>query len=105
MGRSAGFLGIAAAAVISASPGNSATLQIGDPSLAIGATSFDFLPAGTGTGSFSIGAGSTGIFGALPGTTGTIKDLNLAVPPPVPQFMTFAAQPNLQIDLTSPRRC
>jgi hypothetical protein len=101
MGRSAGFLCIAAAVVLAASPGNSATLQIGDPSLAIGATSFDFLPAGTGTGSFSIGAGSTGIFGPLPGTSGTIKDLNLTAPAPLAQFMTFAAQPTLQVDLTS----
>jgi hypothetical protein len=82
-----------------------ATLQIGDPALNVGATSFDFFPPGGGTGSFKIGDGVTGSFAGLTGTSGTIQDLSLLAQPVntplnLANFITFAAAPTLRMDLT-----
>lgn len=67
--------------------------------------SIDFYPIGQGTGTFDIFAPETGIFGPLLGTSGTIMDMNNTTEPVgsmvnVPDFMTFAAAPNLSITLT-----
>ncbi len=67
--------------------------------------SIDFYPVGGGTGTFSIFAPETGIFAPLMGSTGTALDLNNSVEPintpvNVPDFMTFAAAPNLSFTLT-----
>jgi hypothetical protein len=81
------------------------TLEVGDASLATGATTFDFLPAGGGTGTFSVGGSSTGTFAPLAGTTGLSKDLNLVAGQPpnsafaLSNFLTFAAAPSVHLDL------
>jgi hypothetical protein len=81
------------------------TLEVGDSSLATGATTFDFLPAGGGTGTFNVGGSSTGTFAPLAGTTGLSKDLNLLAGQPVnnpfllANFLTFAAAPPVRLDL------
>jgi hypothetical protein len=74
-------------------------------SVAISFGSIDFYPIGGGNGTFSIFAPETGIFGPLMGSTGTIKDLNNTTEPVgttvnVPDFMTFAGAPNLELTLT-----
>jgi hypothetical protein len=65
----------------------------------------DFFPLGGGSGTFSIFAPETGIFGPLLGSTGTIMDLNNTTEPvgttvSVPDFMTFSSAPNLELTLT-----
>ncbi len=74
-------------------------------SVAISFGSIDFYPIGGGSGTFSIFAPETGIFGPLMGTTGTAMDLNNTMEPVgttvnVPDFMTFAGAPNLEMTLT-----
>lgn len=74
-------------------------------SVAVGATTIDWLPVGTGTGGFMIEPASSGFWSALAGTTGTAKDLDVSVQPVgsmflLPSYMTFAAMPNLSFDLT-----
>jgi len=73
----------------------------------VGATpsGVDFQPAGVGTGSFTIGAGQTGAFAGLAGTTGTIKDLNFVSQPLnqsflLSNFVIFSSNPNLRVDLS-----
>jgi len=75
-------------------------------SFGLSATDIDFLPAGGGTGSFTVGPGfqQTGSFVPLAGTAGTIKDLNVlfapvGVPISLPDFMLFAADPNINFRL------
>jgi hypothetical protein len=67
-------------------------------------THFDWLPLGTGSGTFLIGSSSTDDFSPLGGTTGAAKDLDFTVQPVgVPfllqNYLTFAAEPNLSFDL------
>ena len=83
---------------------DSGTLNIAG-SVEISFGSIDFYPVGGGSGTVSIFAPETGVFGGLTGTTGTILDLNNTTEPvggtvSVPDFMTFAAAPNLSITLT-----
>lgn len=74
-------------------------------SVAVGATTIDWLPLGTGTGVFKVEPASSGFWSALAGTTGTAKDLDVTVQPVgstflLPGYLTFAAMPNLSFDLT-----
>jgi hypothetical protein len=74
-------------------------------SVSISFGNIDFYPLGGGSGSFSIFAPETGIFGPLMGSTGSIMDLNNTTEPVgstvnVPDFMTFAGAPNLELTLT-----
>lgn len=69
----------------------------------VSATVIDWLPAGGGNGCIQTGTGTsvtytTGTLGV--GVTGTILDLVLGGPSTVPDFMTFAGNPNLHFDLT-----
>jgi hypothetical protein len=62
-----------------------------------------FYPLGGNSGSFEVGPPDTGVFASLPGTAGTIENLNsLPVNQTlnIPDFMTFAGAPNLSITLT-----
>ena len=63
-------------------------------------------PAGNGTGLFDIVGGSTGSFLPLVGSTASIRDLNSGTVPvgaavSYANFVTFGAQPNWSITLTS----
>jgi hypothetical protein len=75
--------------------------------VAVTATMIDFLPVGTGTGVFGIDPFTqTGSFLPLAGTTGTIKDLNLASQPvgtpfTLTDWMVFTANPNISFTLQS----
>lgn len=74
-------------------------------SVAVGATTIDFLPVDTGTGTFGIDPFTqTGSFIPLAGTTGTIKDLNLAAQPvgtpfTLTDWMVFTANPTISFTL------
>ncbi len=64
-----------------------------------------FYPLGGTSGTFVVGPPDTGMFAGLAVTTGTIMDLNSTAEPintqvNVPNFMTFAAAPNLSFTLT-----
>jgi hypothetical protein len=71
-------------------------------------TSFDFLPAGGGTGDFAISqfaAANTGFFSGLTNTAGLIRDFTSATLPintPVTftNFLTFAAAPTVSFTVT-----
>ncbi|MCM3906142.1 MAG: PEP-CTERM sorting domain-containing protein [Pyrinomonadaceae bacterium] len=89
-----------------------ASIQVRADTLNItGAASFiptgvDFFPIGTGVGGFTVDAlGQTGIFVPLAGTNGTSRDLNFVVGQPLnspfflASFLTFAANPNLILNL------
>jgi hypothetical protein len=74
-------------------------------SLSLSLANLDFLPSGGGSGAFQVAAPSTGSFGALVGTSGTILDLDASTQPvgtpfSLPSFMTFAAAPNVMMTLT-----
>ena len=80
-------------------------------SVAVGGTFIDFQPPVApplSSGAFAVSnAGNTGSFAGLSNSTGTILDLNDMVQtpgvpfPPLTGFMTFAAAPNIRLDLTS----
>lgn len=65
----------------------------------------DFLPTGTGVGTFGVDPFTqSGSFTTVAGTAGTIKDLNLAVQPvgvpfTLTDWMVFAANPNITFTL------
>jgi len=75
-------------------------------SLSVSTTGVDFLPAGTGVGTFNVDQFTqTGIFVPVAGTTGTAIDLNFMAAPInqtflLSNFLTFAANPNLRFNLT-----
>lgn len=75
-------------------------------SVGISAAQIDFLPSGTGVGTFTVDPFTqTGIFVPLAGTAGTSRDLNPVIAPVgvsflLSNFLTFAANPNLRFDLT-----
>jgi hypothetical protein len=75
-------------------------------SVAVSADALDFLPGGGGVGDFAVDPFTqTGDFVPLAGTTGEAADLNSAtepvgVPISLPNFLTFAANPNLTFTLT-----
>jgi PEP-CTERM motif len=92
-----------AAMTLSASP--TGTLNISNctgDGMTITSSAIDWTPTGTGTGCIQTGPGTnvanTGGFLGV-GAPGTIKDLNLAGPFPITDFMNFLADPNLHIDL------
>jgi hypothetical protein len=80
-------------------------------SVAVSGTLIDWLPSGTGVGTFSVDPFTqSGSFGALAGTTGSSRDLNSGTDPvgvpynpgpvfTVPAFLTFAADPNILFHL------
>lgn len=73
-------------------------------SVAVGATTIDWYPLGTGVGTFAVEPTSTGTFAPLGGTTGTAKDLDVTVQPvgspfTLMNFLTFSANPALHFDL------
>jgi hypothetical protein len=76
-------------------------------SVAVTTSTIDFLPVGTGTGDFGIDPFTqTGSFVPLAGTTGTIKDLNLADQPvgtpfTLTDWMLFTANPTITFTLQS----
>jgi hypothetical protein len=76
-------------------------------SVAVSSSTIDFLPAGTGTGNFGVDPFTqTGTFSGLAGTTGTIKDLNMATQPVGSPFvltdwLRFSADPTISFTLTS----
>ena len=95
-----------AALSLSAAP-ISGTVNISG-SVAVGETFIDFQPpVGPPNGAFVVSnTGNTGSFAGLSNTTGLILDLNDAVEPPgqsfptLKGFVTFAAAPNISLDLT-----
>jgi hypothetical protein len=76
-------------------------------SFSLSPTGVDFLPIGTGVGTFTVGDPLTqsGIFVPLAGTAGTARDLDFLGGNPLnspfgyPNFLTFAAAPNLSLEL------
>jgi len=78
-------------------------------SVAVGMTFIDFQPpVGPPDGAFVVSnTGNTGSFGSLNNTAGIIKDLDETVQTPgmnfpaLTGFMTFAAAPDIRLDLTS----
>ena len=65
----------------------------------------DFFPPGGGSGTVAIGPPVNGSFAPLAFTSGSILDLNRATSPVgaainIPNFLTFAAAPNIRFDLT-----
>ncbi len=76
-------------------------------SVAVSLTTIDFLPSGTGTGNFGVDPFTqTGSFTGLAGTSGIIKDLDMAMQPPgspffLADFMVFSADPTIRFNLTS----
>src|SRR5574338_621966 len=75
-------------------------------SLVLGSDSIDFVPAGGGSGSFTVGPPASGSFAALAGTSGALKDLDAATEAvgaalSLSAFMTFAAAPNVSVTLSS----
>jgi len=72
-------------------------------SLWLSAGAADFAPAGGGSGSFSVALPSTGSFAGLVGTSGTIRDLDLTLPPaglPIANVLVLAAAPSFGFRLT-----
>jgi hypothetical protein len=62
--------------------------------VAVGATTIDWLPAGGGTGTFTVTASSTGTFSGLAGSSGTMTDLDVllqpvGVPISLPDFLVL----------------
>jgi hypothetical protein len=76
-------------------------------SVAVSSSTIDFLPVGTGTGSFGVDPFTqTGTFTGLAGTSGTIKDLNILAQPVGSPFvltdwLLFTADPTIRFTLTS----
>jgi len=73
-------------------------------SVAVGGTFIDFQPpAGPPDGAFTVSnSGNSGSFSGLNNTAGTIMDLSSTTPgSSIPGFITFAAAPNIRLDLTS----
>jgi len=80
-------------------------------SVIVGPTTIVFQPPAAtppNSGMFTVGtSGNTGSFASLNGTTGTIMNLNEMVEtpgttlsPPLANFVTFTAAPNIRLDLT-----
>jgi hypothetical protein len=68
----------------------------------VGLNSIDWLPAGGGTGTFVVGAGTTltsALGSPVAGSTGTVLDLSGGTSLPVANFMTFTTVPGLALDL------
>ncbi len=95
-----GILGLLPAPLWAAPVGN---VDLGFASLGLTSTGIDFVPLGGGSGSFDVGPSATGVFAGLTGTLGNSKDLlsqPVGVPISVPNFITFAAAPNIVLDAT-----
>ena len=75
----------------------------GAGSVTVGLNTIDWMPpAGGGSGTFVVGAGTTltsALGSPLAGTTGTVLDLSGGTPLPVANFMTFSSVPGLALDL------
>jgi hypothetical protein len=98
----AGVAAISALCVSSASAAPITGIVNISGSVDVGGTLIDFQPpAGPPNGAFAVSnSGNTGSFAGLNNTAGSILDIP-TMSGPLPGFITFAAAPNIRLDLTS----